>query len=67
VFAPILWNSLLIVLLIESTAVNIPTKAMMPMAIISTVSMVRSKFDFIAFTEILILSNNNPLIRIAQI
>jgi len=62
-----LWNSLLIVFLIESTAVRIPTRDIIPIAIIRTVRIVLRRFDLIEFREILILSTNSPLKRIIQI
>jgi hypothetical protein len=56
VFAPILVKLLLIVSFIASMAVRIPTRAMMPMAIISMVSVVLSKLLLTLFKAILIFS-----------
>ena len=64
VFAPIDANSCVIEFLIESMAVRIPTSAVIPTAIINTVSMVRNKFVRTDNNAILIFSKNKVVKRI---
>jgi len=52
VLAPILLNSLVMEVLIDSIAVRIPTNAIIPKAMISVVRIVRSKLDFTELIEI---------------
>jgi len=56
VFAPILVKLLLMEPLIASIAVRIPTRAVMPKEMISTVRMVRSNCPRIEFSDIFIFS-----------
>lgn len=59
VLAPIKVNSFVIEFLIESIAVSIPTKAVIPTAIISTVSIVRNKLLLIDCKAILKFSKKS--------
>jgi len=47
----------------ESMAVSIPTRAIMPIAMMQIVRIVRTLFDLIALKEILRFSQNNPILK----
>lgn len=67
VFAPIKVNSLVIDFLIESMAVSIPTKAVMPTAIIKTVRIVLNRFDLMELRDIFRFSLKKVTKRISDI
>lgn len=59
-FAPIIVNWVVSDDLIASIAVRMPTRAIIPNAIIQIVSIALTLFDFIALNEILRFSRNTP-------
>ena len=67
VFAPILVKLLLIDCFMESMAVKMPTNAVIPMAIISTVNTVRSNWLLIEERDILIFSVNRLAIYVSKL
>jgi hypothetical protein len=59
-FAPIMVNWVVSDDLIASIAVRMPTRAIIPNAIMQIVSIALTLFDFIALNEILRFSQNTP-------